>query len=105
VDVRVYGDDTHARVEVVDRGIGIAPEDAARIFGRFERAVSSRHYGGLGLGLFITRQLVEALGGDISVHSEPGQGSTFTVVLPRTGPGPSPTRGSAPPEPSPPTLH
>ncbi|MCY1018980.1 CHASE domain-containing protein [Pyxidicoccus sp. MSG2] len=87
VDVRVRGDGSAAFLEVRDRGIGIAREDAERIFDRFERAVSSRHYGGLGLGLFITRQLVEALGGSIAVESLPGQGSTFTVRLPVTGPG------------------
>ncbi|WP_241758947.1 CHASE domain-containing protein [Pyxidicoccus parkwayensis] len=87
VDVRVRGDGDAALLEVQDRGIGIAPEDAGRIFDRFERAVSSQHYGGLGLGLFITRQLVEALGGHISVESAPGQGSTFTVRLPVMGPG------------------
>ncbi|WP_426755550.1 CHASE domain-containing protein [Myxococcus sp. Y35] len=86
VDVRVRSDGTHATLEVADHGIGLTPEDAQRIFGRFERAVSSRHYGGLGLGLFITRQLVEALGGRITVTSAPGQGSTFTVVLPLSGP-------------------
>ncbi|QZZ54548.1 CHASE domain-containing protein [Myxococcus xanthus] len=86
VDVRVRSDETQAMVEVEDRGIGLPPEDAQRIFGRFERAVSSRHYGGLGLGLFITRQLVEALGGHISVASTPGQGATFTVALPLSGP-------------------
>ncbi|MFP2909547.1 CHASE domain-containing protein [Pyxidicoccus sp. 3LFB2] len=87
VEVRVRGEGDHACLEVRDRGIGIAPEDARRIFGRFERAVSSRNYGGLGLGLFITRQLVEALGGTISVESIPGQGSTFIVRLPVTAPG------------------
>nr|BDT38128.1 CHASE domain-containing protein [Myxococcus sp. MH1] len=86
VDVRVRGDAELARVEVQDRGIGIAPEDAARVFDRFERAVSSRHYGGLGLGLFITRQLVEAHGGRILLESRPGEGSTFIVHLPRAGP-------------------
>ncbi|QDE93412.1 histidine kinase [Myxococcus xanthus] len=86
VDVRVRSDETQAMVEVEDHGIGLPPEDAQRIFGRFERAVSSRHYGGLGLGLFITRQLVEALGGHISVASTPGQGATFAVVLPLSGP-------------------
>jgi signal transduction histidine kinase len=82
VQVRVRPEGSGARVEVQDWGIGIAPEDAPRIFERFERAVSSRHYGGLGLGLFITRQLVEALGGRIVVASAPQQGSTFTVMLP-----------------------
>ncbi len=105
VDVRVRGDEAQAVLEVMDRGIGIAPEDARRIFGRFERAVSSRHYGGLGLGLFITHQLVEALGGEISVDSRPGEGSTFTVLLPLTGPGDASQARDAPSEPPPPTLH
>jgi signal transduction histidine kinase len=83
----------HARVEVVgenarlvvrDEGIGIPPEAQERIFGKFERAVSERHSGGLGLGLYITRSIVEAMGGSIQVESRPGQGSTFTVELPRS---------------------
>ena len=56
--------------------------DAERIFECFERAVSAQHYGGLGLGLYITRQVVEAHGGNIGVSSEPGAGSTFVVELP-----------------------
>ena len=71
-----------ALVEVEDRGIGIAPEDQERIFGRFERAVPGRRYPGLGLGLWIARRLVEAHGGVIRVRSAPGEGSTFTVELP-----------------------
>ena len=50
------------------------------------RAVPSRHYGGLGLGLWLSRQLVEAMGGSICVHSAPGEGSTFCVRLTRRGP-------------------
>jgi len=65
--------------------MGIAPEHRARIFGKFERAVSDRHYGGLGLGLHITQQIVHALGGDILLESEPGRGASFTVVLPLEG--------------------
>jgi signal transduction histidine kinase len=105
VDVRVRDQGEHASVEVQDRGIGIAPEDAQRIFERFERAVSSRHYGGLGLGLFITRQLVEALGGHISLESHPGQGSTFTVLLPRASPSPDAPEQPPPAEPPEAPLH
>jgi signal transduction histidine kinase len=68
---------------VGDHGIGIAPEHQARIFDRFERAVSVRHYGGLGLGLWIVRQIVEGHGGSITVASTPGEGSLFTVELPK----------------------
>jgi signal transduction histidine kinase len=70
------------RLSVRDEGIGIAAEDLARVFGRFERAVSERHYGGLGLGLYISRQIVDAMGGRIEVESRPGAGSIFTVRLP-----------------------
>jgi signal transduction histidine kinase/PAS domain-containing protein len=69
-------------LRVRDEGIGISPEDQARIFGRFERAVSERHYGGLGLGLWISRQIVTQLGGHIRVESVQGEGSSFTVELP-----------------------
>ncbi len=72
-----------ARLVVRDEGIGIAPEAQERIFSKFERAVSDRHSGGLGLGLYITRSIVEAMGGTIRVESRPGQGSTFTIELPR----------------------
>lgn len=68
-------------IEVIDHGIGISPEDAQRIFGKFERAVSS-HHGGLGLGLFIARQIVEAHGGTIGLESKLGSGSVFRVSLP-----------------------
>ena len=73
---------SEAWLSVRDHGIGIAPEHQARIFGRFERAVSERHYGGLGLGLWIAREVVDSLGGSIRCESGLGQGSTFTVVLP-----------------------
>jgi len=81
VRLDVEGDKVHIAVQ--DRGIGIAPEDASRIFNRFQRAASIRHYGGLGLGLYITRHIVDAHGGNISVHSAVGEGSTFLIDLPR----------------------
>lgn len=83
IEVEVDGEGETVRLTVRDHGIGIPPEDQSRIFERFERAVSVRHYGGLGLGLWITRQIAEALGGHISVASASGEGSTFTVELPR----------------------
>lgn len=91
VTVRATADD--AFISVADRGLGIAEEDAERIFGRFERAVSSRHFGGLGLGLFIVRRIVDAHGGEIRVSSTPGRGAVFTVRLPRV-PGVSPDRSA-----------
>jgi len=75
-------DGRSARLCVKDHGIGIAPEHHERLFARFERGVSRRQYGGFGLGLWITRQLVDAMGGRISVDSRPGQGATFSIVLP-----------------------
>ena len=83
VSVTVESDALEATIRVRDRGIGISPEDQARIFERFERAASPEHYGGFGIGLWIARQLVEAMGGTIRVESAPGAGSTFTIKLPR----------------------
>ncbi|MGZ6371302.1 MAG: PAS domain-containing protein, partial [Bdellovibrionota bacterium] len=71
-----------ALLTVQDFGIGIAEEDQTRIFNRFERAVSIRRFGGIGLGLYIARQGVEAHHGEIRVLSTPGQGATFIVQLP-----------------------
>jgi PAS domain S-box-containing protein len=94
VTVQVAPDGARARLRVVDRGIGISAEDQTRVFERFERAVPSQHFGGLGLGLYIARQIVEAHGGEIRIESAPGAGTTFTVLLPRDGgsaraPGPA----------------
>jgi signal transduction histidine kinase/DNA-binding NarL/FixJ family response regulator len=86
VEVRIGTEGEHAVIEVEDHGIGIAPDDVDRIFDQFERAVSSRHFGGLGLGLYVTRRLVEQHGGSIAVASRPGSGSLFTVRLPRVVP-------------------
>jgi PAS domain S-box-containing protein len=82
IDVVVESTGHRGRVSVRDRGIGVAPEDTERIFHRYEQAVSARDYGGMGLGLYIVRQIVEAHGGTIRVESEPGSGSTFIVDLP-----------------------
>lgn len=71
-----------ACIEVVDGGRGIEVRDQARIFECFERATDEAHVSGLGLGLWIVRQIVEATGGTIDVTSQVGEGSTFTVRLP-----------------------
>ncbi|MCY1018773.1 AAA family ATPase [Pyxidicoccus sp. MSG2] len=75
-----------AWLRVRDRGIGIAPDRLPHIFDRFERAVSVRAYGGLGLGLHLVREILTALGGSIQVESTVGVGTTFTVELPCVGP-------------------
>lgn len=75
-----------AALVVSDRGIGIAPEHHDRIFEKFERAVSTRHYGGFGIGLFAVKRAVQQLGGSIRVASSEGQGATFEVLLPRRAP-------------------
>jgi signal transduction histidine kinase len=82
VSIRVSRENHSARLSVEDRGVGISRDDQRRIFERFERAVSASHVSGFGLGLWIARQTVEALGGRIHVRSAPGEGSTFTVDLP-----------------------
>jgi signal transduction histidine kinase len=81
--VRVSTDEAWAEVTVRDRGIGIAEEDLDRIFDQFERAASRRAPGGLGMGLYITRQIVEAHRGKIQVESKNGEGSLFRIRLPR----------------------
>jgi signal transduction histidine kinase len=75
-----------ACVVVRDRGMGIAPEDQERIFRRYERATRGRHHGGMGIGLWVVRQLVEALGGEVRVESRAEAGATFYVELPRQRP-------------------
>lgn len=103
VEIQASEVDGRARVSVTDHGIGISPQDQVRIFDRFERAVSTRYYGGFGLGLWITRQVVEAHEGTIAVKSELEEGSTFALELPlrpafREGPlnlpGPPPSMGA-----------
>lgn len=86
ITVAVEERDGAARLRVEDQGIGIPAESRSRIFGRFERAAASSSYGGLGLGLHVARSIADLHGGSIEVDSVVGEGSTFTVWLPRSGP-------------------
>jgi signal transduction histidine kinase len=94
VHVRAYSpDENHWAVDVTDTGIGIPQEAQDYIFEPFRQADESatREYGGAGLGLSIVKQLVEMMGGKITLESELEKGSTFTIVLPLTPPTPDET--------------
>lgn len=93
IEVAVNATPDLARIEVHDHGIGLSPDDARRIFERFERAVPVQHYGGLGLGLYICKQVVEAHGGTIWADGESGASAKFVVELPRS---PAPAFGCDP---------
>lgn len=80
--ISVRAENGQAIIAVEDQGLGIAPEYLDRIFNRFDRAISAHNISGLGLGLYIARQIVEAHGGTITVKSQLGKGSVFTVTLP-----------------------
>ncbi|MHB1417902.1 MAG: ATP-binding protein, partial [Chloroflexota bacterium] len=85
VVVRVTPHDGEALVSVTDEGPGIPPEEMPHLFQRYHRAAAGRKAGGLGLGLYISRLIVEAHGGRIWAESEVGKGSTFTFTLPVAG--------------------
>ncbi|WP_460123658.1 hybrid sensor histidine kinase/response regulator [Pseudomonas sp. S2_C03] len=82
IDVKVYSEQDQARVEVRDFGIGIGEENQKRIFQQFERVTAKHAVAGLGLGLFISEQIVTAHGGTITVDSRIGEGALFRVCLP-----------------------
>jgi signal transduction histidine kinase len=71
-----------ARIVISDHGIGIAPELRDTLFERFQKNVPTQYYGGLGLGLYITKCIVEAHQGAIYTEGKPGEGTTFTIELP-----------------------
>lgn len=99
--VRCTSDERSVSVSVSDGGIGMDREEATRCFDKFWQAESSdvRRFGGTGIGLFIVRSLVQAMGGSVTVASTPGKGSTFTVTLCRPGAEPASVQRSTVPAP------
>jgi signal transduction histidine kinase len=87
VECRVTGTDESVLIAVRDHGVGIAPDDLPRLFSRFSRisTEATRHIPGIGLGLYLARELARLHEGDISVESAPGGGSTFVLTLPLDG--------------------
>jgi PAS domain S-box-containing protein len=85
VEVVLRRDGDLAKLHVCDTGPGISDEDLGRVFGRFERAADSRHHGGLGLGLYVAREIVEAHGGTIRAANRERSGALFSVELPVRG--------------------
>ncbi|MGK5061965.1 hybrid sensor histidine kinase/response regulator [Janthinobacterium sp. LB3P112] len=85
VEISLARTQNSAVIEVRDHGIGINARDQERIFDAFERVIHQDRTGGLGLGLFITKQLVDAHGGAITLQSQPGNGALFSVTLPLAG--------------------
>ena len=82
IALSAYAGDGWARLQVKDQGQGISRADQSRIFQPFERVATTTRVGGLGLGLYIGKQIAEAHGGTLTVDSAPGQGATFTLDLP-----------------------
>jgi signal transduction histidine kinase len=84
ITVRIRRDDGMATVAVIDRGVGISPEDQVNLFTRFGRAQSTQHVQGAGLGLWLSREIARMHDGDLTVQSRVGAGSTFVLAVPLT---------------------
>jgi signal transduction histidine kinase len=82
IEISVTSQEGGACLQVQDAGFGIAEEDQGKLFKRFERIAPLMHFGGLGLGLYLTREIVNAHGGTIRVKSALGQGACFVINLP-----------------------
>ncbi|MCR5122297.1 MAG: sensor histidine kinase, partial [Ruminococcus sp.] len=80
VDVQMY--EMFVCISVSDNGIGIAEDELPRIFGRFYRGQNVREQSGVGIGLYLSRRIIEEQGGYITVESVPGKGSVFRIFLP-----------------------
>jgi two-component system sensor histidine kinase SenX3 len=103
VGIGIRAKDGLVAVSVTDQGEGLSPEDQERVFERFYRvdAARSRHTGGTGLGLSIVKHVISNHGGEVTLWSQPGQGSTFTIRLPEMeGQGEADEAGKAAARPS-----
>ena len=91
VTIWIDGDEDEARIGVTDTDIGISKENLNRVFSRFWRAEDSRNRakGGLGVGLAVTKEIIDCHHGHVDVTSEVGKGTTFTIIIPRTQPKPA----------------
>ena len=83
VTVEVKNYELFSAIRVADTGPGISEEEQAKIFGRFYRAPGAYQAEGVGIGLYLTRQIAEKQGGYVKVESAPGRGSTFSLYIPR----------------------
>lgn len=83
VALSAAGYELFCRIDIADTGMGIAEEEQAKIFGRFYRSPSAGDQEGVGLGLFLAREIIAAQGGYIKVASAPGKGSAFSIFLPK----------------------
>jgi two-component system OmpR family sensor kinase len=83
VEVELDADEAFVTARIRDHGVGVAPDQEELIFQRFGRAPQTRGFGGLGLGLWIARQFLEAMGGTIRLKPTAGPGATFEIALPR----------------------
>lgn len=95
ITLRLRSDGQSAQLEVQDRGIGMPPDQQARLFGRFEQMVAQHRGAGFSVGLWLANRLVAGLGGRITVASRVGEGSTFAVTLPLVPPRPDRTTHDA----------
>jgi two-component system, OmpR family, sensor kinase len=95
VTLRLRSDGRSALLQVQDRGVGMPPDQQARIFGRFEQVVGQHRGSGFGVGLWVASRLVAAMDGRIDVSSRVGEGSTFSVTLPLAPPEPGGTTHAA----------
>ena len=82
ITISVTGYEMFTRIDITDTGVGIPEEEQAKIFGRFYRSRTSGEQEGVGIGLYLTRQILSEEGGYIKVTSHIGEGSTFSVFLP-----------------------